>query len=145
MRRAITVTCAAAALVVAGAATASAAPPGQEEIPLDCGAAGTFDIVTNGNGEFTPGRLVGSTQVIVPTAFGDFTLSADGTVVATEPGSEKGGGNVAGNNRHPTVTCTFSLSDTLLEEQEVAPGVVLPAGTVVTFSGSVTGFLTGRP
>jgi hypothetical protein len=139
------VTCAAAALVVGGAATASAAPPGQEVIPLDCGSAGTFDIVTNGNGMFTPGRRLDSTGVIVPTSFGEFTLSANGTVVATDPGSAKGGGNVASNNAHPSVSCTFSLTETLAEDQEVVPGVVLPAGTEVTFSGSVTGFLTGRP
>jgi hypothetical protein len=151
MRRAMTVTCATAALVVGGAASASAAPPEQQVIPLECGDAGHLDVVTNGNGQFTSARLVDltgmtdPTGVFVPTAFGDFTLTADGEVVATETGSEKGGGNVGGNNPHPTLTCTFSISDTLEEEEEVAPGVVLPAGTVVAFSGSVTGFITGRP
>jgi len=143
MRRAITVTCAAAALVVAGAATASAAPPGQEVIPLDCGTAGTFDIVTNGNGEFTPGRLVDSTQVIVPTAFGEITFTAvppggEPVVMTTDP-TEKGGGNVGPRNR-PSVTCTFDATQTLAEAQDG-----FPAGTVITISGEVTGFLTGRP
>jgi hypothetical protein len=142
MRRAITVTCVTAALVVGGAATAAAAPPEQEVIPLLCDDGNTYDVVVSGNGQFTPGRLVGSNGVLVPTAFGETTFRAvtpSGEVVEeTEPASAKGGGNVTERNPRPTVTCTFELTETLTEEVEG-----LPAGTVVTISGEVTGFLTG--
>jgi hypothetical protein len=137
-----------AALVVGGAATASAAPG--QTVRLDCGAAGTFPVVINGNGEFTPGRRVDSTQVLIPTAFGETQFQAvlpDGGVVGpfSELGSSKGGGHTGGNNPHSVVTCTFSVRQTLAEDEVDPGGMVLPAGTVVTFSGSVTGFLTGRP
>jgi hypothetical protein len=143
MRRAITLAGATAALVVGGAATATAAPPEQEAIPLVCDDGNTYEVVVNGNGAFTPGRLVGSTGVLVPTAFGETTFRAelpDGEVIEeTEPASAKGGGNVSAHNPRETVTCTFELTDTLEEEEDG-----LPAGTVVTISGEVTGFLTGR-
>ena len=144
MRRAMTLTCATAALVVGGAATASAAPPEREAIPLVCDNGETYEVVVNGNGAFTPGRLLGSTGVLVPTAFGDTTFVAvlpDGTrLEETEPGFEKGGGNVSAHNPRDTVTCTFEFGETLTE----ADGD-LPAGTEITISGEVTGFLTGRP
>src|SRR5215213_10957211 len=103
MRRAITVACASAAFVVVGSvATAAAAPPEQEVIPLVCDNGNTYEAVVNGNGEFTPGRLVGSTGVLIPTSFGEVTFSAvlpGGEVKEmTEPGSEKGGGSVSAHN-----------------------------------------------
>ena len=143
MRRAITVTCATAALVVGGGTAASAAAPDQQLIPLVCDGT-TYDVLVNGNGEFTPARLLDSTGVLVPTAFGEATFTAvlpDGTVVTdTAPPSAKGGGNVVAHNPRPTVTCTFSVTMTLAEAEEG-----LPAGTVVTFAGEVTVFVTGRP
>jgi hypothetical protein len=143
MRRWITVTCVTAAIVVGSAATAMAAPPEQDAIPLVCDDGNTYEVVVNGNGAFTPGRLLGSTGVLVPTAFGETTFRAvlpGGEVIEeTDPGSAKGGGNVSAHNPRETVTCTFELTDTLEEEEDG-----LPAGTVITISGTVTGFLTGR-
>ena len=102
--------------------------------------------MVNGNGSFTPGRIVGSTGVIVPIAFGEFWFHAvlpGGEVVedTLEEGESKGGGNVAKRSPGPTVTCTFEQTFTLPEDD---PEFELPAGTEVTFGGSVTGFLTGR-
>jgi hypothetical protein len=143
MRRAMTVTGATAALLVGGAATASAAPPEQEVIPLQCGDAGPLEVVTNGNGEFTSARLLDSTGVFVPTAFGEITITAvppgGEAIVMTSDPSEKGGGDVGPRNR-PSVTCTFDFTDTLAEEEDG-----LPADTEITISGEVTGFVTGRP
>ena len=143
MRRAITLAGATAALVVGSAATATAAPPEQEAIPLECSDGNTYEVVVNGNGAFTPGRLVGSTGVLVPTAFGETTFRAelpDGEVIEeTEPASAKGGGNVTAHNPQETVTCTFSVTEELEADEDG-----LPAGTVITISGEVTGFLTGR-
>ena len=143
MRRGMMVAGLAAAVVVGGAPLAAAAPPEREIIPLVCDDGQEFEVVVNGNGEFTPGRVVGTNQVLVPVSFGEFTFRAvlpDGEVIEeTEPGSTKGGGNVQAHNPRPTVTCTFEVTETLEQEQDG-----LPAGTVVTFGGEVTGFLTGR-
>jgi hypothetical protein len=143
MRRAMTLTCATAALVVGGAATASAAPPEREPIPLVCDNGETYEVVVNGNGAFTPGNIVDSTGVFVPTAFGAVTFHAEtptGEVTEfTEPPTAKGAGEVGPGNR-PSVTCTVEVHQTLAEEEDG-----LPAGTEITISGEVTGFLTGRP
>ena len=142
MRRAITLACTTAAIVVGGAATAAAAPAEQEVIPLVCDDGNTYEIVVSGNGDFTPGRLLGSTGVLVPTSFGEITFSAvppgGEPIEMTEPASGKGGGNVSAHNPRPTITCTFEAEFTLEEAEDD-----LPAGTVVTISGSVTGFLAG--
>jgi hypothetical protein len=135
-----------AALVSTGAAPAQAAQPERETIELSCTNGDTFEVVVNGSGDYTPARLVGSTRVLIPVSFGDFTFRAelpDGRVeTGTEPGTPpKGGGNVARRNPRPMVTCWFESSFTLTEPDEEFG---LPVGTVVTFGGAVTGFLTGR-
>jgi len=124
-----------AAGVAAGAA--SAAPsnaPNATEVTLECGGAGTFDVVVNGNGEWTPGHLLAGNGVVVPLSFGEQTgtvRDAEGNVVDqfTEPAMTKGRARANGRRR---VTCTFSATF----EQE---------GDTVTVTGSVTGFLTGAP
>jgi hypothetical protein len=143
MRRLITVTCATAAIVVGNAVTATAAPPAQEVVPLDCDDGNTYDVIVNGNGQFTPGRVTDSTRVFVVTEFGEITFRAvppgEEAIEMTDPPAAKGGGNVSAHNPRDTVTCTFELTDTLEEGDDD-----LPPGTVITISGSVTGFLTGR-
>ena len=146
MRRAIVMPVVSAALLVGAAAPAAAAPPERETFTLDCGGGLVVDVEVNGNGAFTPGRVVGDTAVILPTSFGDFVFRAvlpDGTVVeGSEPSLDvKGGGNVERRSPRPTVTCTFS-ERFVLEQDD--PEFGLPAGTEVTFSSTVTGFLTGR-
>jgi hypothetical protein len=146
MRKTILGAVVAAGLLAAGAIPAPAAPPEREVIPLVCDNGESYDVVVNGNGSFTPGRIVGDTRVLVPIAFGDFAFRAvlpDGEVIedSLDEGESKGGGNVAMRNPRPTVTCTFSETFTLPEDDEEFG---LPAGTEVTFSGSVTGYLTGR-
>ncbi|MCE0488142.1 hypothetical protein [Ornithinimicrobium sediminis] len=146
MRKTILGPVLAAALMVGGTGAATAAPPEPEIIPLVCDNGHSYDIVVNGNGNWTPGRIVGSTNVLVPIAFGDFGFRAvtpDGDVYEeTFPDEDlKGGGNVAQRNPRPTVTCTFTETFTLPEDD---PEFGLPAGTDVTFSGSVTAFLVGR-
>lgn len=143
MRRAITLACTTAAIVVGGAATAAAAPPEQEVVPLVCDDGNTYEAVVSGNGQFTPARLLGSTGVAIPTGFSDLTFRAvlpGGAVIEeTDPGSAKGGGNVSARNPRVSITCTFEVTETLAVEEDG-----LPAGTVITISGTVTGFLTGR-
>lgn len=143
MRRFIVAPVAAAALV--GGAVAMASPAGAagntEVFPIACSDGQTYTIENSGNGEFTPGRIVGSTSVGIPVAFGETTFRAvapDGTVIfeESEPGVAKGNGNVAAHNPASTMDCTFTLSFT------GDPG--LPPGTVVTVSGTVTVFVTPR-
>jgi len=138
------VAAAAAALVIGAAPLAAAAPPEQETVLLDCDNGQTYTAVVNGNGAFTPARVVDSNQVAVPVTFSDFTLKAvlpDGTVIEdSDPSVDaKGGGNVEARNPQVTLTCTFELT-TVVEEGDEAP---FPVGTEVTFGGVVTGFVTG--
>jgi hypothetical protein len=145
MRKIILASAVTGALILTGTTPAVAAQPERETVELDCNSGETFEVVVNGNGDFSPGRVVGSTRVLIPIEFGDFTFTAvlpDGTVISeSEPGALKGGGNVAGHHS-PTVTCTFQDSFTLVEPDPEFGG--LPAGTIVTFGGTVTGFLTGH-
>jgi hypothetical protein len=135
MRRAITLTAATAALVVGGAGTATAEPPGQSGTPLVCNDGHTYEVVLVGNGDYTPALVVGSTRVLVPTAFGATTVRTVSPgapdVVTTSPPTVKGGGNVARRNPQPTVTCSFEIT------------IPQGPGSVVIISGSVTAFFAG--
>jgi hypothetical protein len=97
-----------------------------------------------GNGAFTPGHIVGSNDLLIPIAFGESVIEAvppvGEPVIITEPGGAKGGGNVAKHTKREMVTCTYGDTFTLTEYY---PEFDLPAGTVVTFTGSVTGFIPG--
>lgn len=143
MRKTIIVSAAlAAALVTGGAQAASAQPPEQEIFTLDCDGE-TIDVAVSGQGAFTPGRVIGTTQVLLPITI-DVSFTAvlpDGEVIEESFFDEKGGGNVAARNPRPTVTCTFEESFVLEEDD---PELHLPAGTEVTFGGTVTAFRTGR-
>ena len=135
MRRAITVVGATAALVLGGAATATAEPPGQPGTPLVCDNGQIYNIVLIGNGAFTPGLVVDSTAVLVPTAFGPVTtrtVTAGSETIETSDPTEKGGGGVAARNHHSTVNCSFDLT------------IPVSADTTVFISGTVTAFITGR-
>jgi hypothetical protein len=60
----------AAATVLGLATTASAAPPGGETLVLQCDRLGTVEITVGpGQGDWTPGFVVGSTQRLIPYAF----------------------------------------------------------------------------
>lgn len=112
------------------APTASAAPSSSPQtVPIEssCPALGegTFTIAPPpGNGDWTPGFIVGTDQVLVPYVF-TFTFS-DGTTTETETTAKKGP-LPAGS-----VTCTFG--ETFVED-----------GVTYTFVGTATGPLRGRP
>jgi opacity protein-like surface antigen len=144
MKRLLAVACS-AALFAAIPTAANAVPKGGETFVLDCGHGLTYQVATNkGNGDWTPAFILGSQQRIIPTSFGVFHFLAtdpDGNVLfaETQPANAKGGGHVKVNR--PRVTCSFEQSQVLTETD---PESGLPAGTTLTFSGSVTGFLTGH-
>lgn len=140
-RTAITLAAAGAAFGF-GALPAQAASSG-ETLAVDCGADGSYSVLVNGNGEFTPARDTRSTKVLVPVSFQDFhfvATAADGTVLVDQTDASvtsKGGGNPAARSPRRQVHCEFGSSFTLVEPDEG-----FPAGTTLTFSGHVTGYLT---
>jgi hypothetical protein len=86
----------------------------------------TVQLVVNGNGEFTPAHVVGSTAVFIPEAFDvtfEFTLPGEPTQSETDTSSKP---NVHGD----LVSCSFDVTQTF------------PEGGTVHLFGTVTGFFT---
>jgi hypothetical protein len=133
-----------AALLAAVPVAAHADPTQGEAFTLDCGDAGTIEITTPpGNGAFTPGFFIDSQDVIVPLAFdisGTATLPSGEVIPLFSDLSAKGNGNAHPNR--DTVTCSISDQETVTDPDDESG---LPVGTVISFEGTVTGFLTGRP
>ena len=117
----------AAALI---APTAGADPTNAKNAQLIQAVCGTdtFDVVVNGNGEFTPAHVIGSTSVFVPTAFDvTFTFTPTGGSTMTETDTSAKAAPIKN-----TITCAIPFQS-----------FPSPVGTF-TIEGSVTGFLTPR-
>jgi hypothetical protein len=114
--------------MLAALAQGAAADPSEAKNSLTFPAAcdgQTVQVVVNGNGDFTPGHVVGSTAVFVLQSF-NFTFEV--TPTGGETMSEtniRSKGNVHGD----LVTCSFDVTQTF------------PEGTFHLF-GSATGFFT---
>lgn len=113
--------------------TAGADPTKGEVFPISCDNGKSYEVVSNGNGDFTPAHDVGSNATLVPVSFGAFTgtiTDGNGNVVETfnEPAESKGQSAKGLKN---AVTCTFSFS-------EVSDGSHpdFPLGYTFTGSGS---------
>jgi hypothetical protein len=132
MKRRLLVLVAMGALAaVAIAPTAGADPTNARnslQLQAVCGTE-TFTVVVNGNGEFTPAHLIGSTSVFMPTAF-DITSTFTPTGGSTE--TETDTSAKAAPTNEDTITCTIPFQS-----------FTSPFGTF-TLEGSVTGFLTPR-
>ena len=88
----------------------------------------TFNVVVNGNGEFTPAHVIGTTSVFIPTAFDiTFTFTPTGGSTMTETDTSAKAAPIKN-----TITCTIPFQS-----------FPSPVGTF-TIEGSVTGFLTPR-
>ena len=114
-------------MVTAGAASAASS----SQITLKCGNT-TYQVTTNGNGDWTPARDTGSNLVFHPTAFGEFTgmfRPADGGKPErfTDPARVF---KAQPANGHDTFDCTFTFTQTD------------DSGTF-TGKGSVTGYFSG--
>ena len=110
-----------AGAVAVGGGAAGADPTNAKsalQVPLRCPGR-NVTVVVNGNGEFTPGHVVGSTAMFIPTAF-NLTFSGPGV---TEH-------DTAAKKNPPTnvVTCTINAS----------------LGGGFSINGTVTGFFTPR-
>ena len=118
----------AAVAIGALAGTASADPVKAKTslaFPADCDNGQTVQVVVNGNGEFSPAHLVGTTAVFVPQALDvtfEFTPPGGPTDTETDTASKP---NIHGD----LVTCSFDTTQSF------------PFGTLHLF-GTATGFLT---
>jgi hypothetical protein len=123
------VACLAFAGVMVPAATADPShAKNATQIHASCGGQ-PVAVVVNGNGEFTPAHVVGSTSVFIPTSFNlTFTFTPTGGVPMPETDTSAKAAPIK-----TTVTCTIPL-------QTLFSG---PEGTG-TIQGTVTGFFTPR-
>jgi hypothetical protein len=132
MLRRLIIAVVSAAFVAATIVSVAAADPGNAknatQIHAVCGAQ-TINVVVNGNGEFTPAHVVGSTAVFIPTKF-------DITFTFTPTGGSAMSDHDTSSKKSPlknTTTCTIPM-------QTLFAG---PEGTA-TIVGTVTGFFTPR-
>jgi hypothetical protein len=112
------------AVLAQGAAADPSGAKNSLTFPATCDGQ-TVQFVVNGNGDFTPGHVVGSTAVFVLQSFNftfEFTPTGGETMSETNTGSK---GNVHGD----LVTCSFDVTQTF------------PEGAFHLF-GSATGFFT---
>jgi hypothetical protein len=94
-------------------------------VPATCDNGQSYQVVTNGNGEFTPAHVLGSTSMFIPEAFNltfEFTPTGGPTESETDTSAKR---NVHGH----VTTCSIDF------RQEV------PEGSFHLF-GTVTGFFT---
>lgn len=122
--------CVGALASVAIAPTAGADPTNAKnvaQLEAVCGTQ-TLTVVVNGNGEFTPAHLIGSTSVFIPTSFDiTFTFTPTGGSTETERNTSAKAAQIKN-----TITCTIPFQS-----------FPSPVGTF-TIEGTVTGFLTPR-
>jgi hypothetical protein len=114
------------AALVQGAAADPINAKNSFTFPATCDDGQTVQVVVNGNGEFSPAHVVGSTAVFIPEAFNvtfEFTPPGGPTQSETDTSSKH---NVHGD----LVTCSFDVTQTF------------PEGGTVHLFGSATGFFT---
>jgi hypothetical protein len=130
MLRRITLSALVAVVFAIAAQSASADPLNDKNsmvFTATCGAT-QLSVVVNGNGEFTPAHVIGSTSVFIPTAF-DLTFSFTPTGGATQSETDT---SAKANQPRNAVTCELPAALNTF---------TTPEGTF-TLSGTVTGFFT---
>ena len=136
-RTALTAACA-AGLALSAVATAQADPKRGDMFDLVCGGT-TYQVVTTGNGDYTPAHDVHSNLTFIPHAFAAFhgvIRDDEGAIVDefVEDASTQGSGKQKND-----VSCTFSF-------HEVSDGSdpEFPEGYTFDGTGSVTGQIAGH-
>ena len=129
-RRLLVLVACGAIAVMAIASTAGADPTNAknaQQLQAVCGTQ-TLTVVVNGNGEFTPAHVIGSTSMFIPTAFNvTFTFTPTGGSTETETDTSAKAAQVK-----DTITCEIPFQR-----------FTSPFGTF-TIEGRVTGFFTPR-
>jgi len=112
------------------AQTASADPTNAKNSQVITAVCGSqqVQVSVNGNGEFTPAHVIGSTAMFVPTAF-NLTFSFTPTGGTTQSETDT---SAKHNQAKGTVTCNIPLALNTFPS---------PEGTF-SLSGTVTGFFT---
>lgn len=131
MKRRLIVLIVGGALAAALLAPTAGADPvnakNSQQLQAVCGTQ-TVTVVVNGNGEFTPAHVLGSTAVFIPTAFHiTFTFTPPGGSTLTETDTSAKAAPIRN-----TITCTIPFQS-----------FSSPGGTF-TLAGTVTGFFTPR-
>ena len=131
MKRRLLVLVASGALAALAIASTAGADPTNAKNALQlqavCGTQ-TLTVVVNGNGEFTPAHVIGSTSIFIPTAFNiTFTFTPTGGSTETETDTSAKAAQVK-----DTITCEIPFQR-----------FTSPFGTF-TIAGTVTGFFTPR-
>lgn len=106
---------AAAALALSGGSVLGMAGPASaagNEVDVVCGNT-TYTVAVNGQGAWTPGRVVGSNKVLHPTSFGEVhgTVTfkdGSGSDEFTDPPMTRAAQPQAHNGKATLVDCTFS-------------------------------------
>lgn len=130
MLRRVTLVALCAIAFAAFAQAASADPVNAKNSSVfiaNCGAT-QLTVVVNGNGEFTPAHVIGSTAVFIPTAF-NLTFSFTPTGGATESETDT---SAKAHQPSNAVTCDLPAALNTFTS---------PDGTFI-ISGTVTGFFT---
>jgi hypothetical protein len=131
MKRRLLVLVASGALAAMAIAPTAGADPtnakNSQQLQAVCGTQ-TYTVVVNGNGEFTPAHLIGSTSVFIPTAF-DITFTFTPTGGSTETETDMSAKAAPLQN---TIDCEIPFQS-----------FSSPFGTF-TIEGTVAGFLTPR-
>lgn len=121
-------------LVVTPASADPIGAPDAFPLTVTCDNGMAYDVVSNGNGAWTPAHDLDSTSTLVPVAFGETTFTvtdSDGNVLDSEtmPASTKGQSGTQA--RRTAVSCSYS------------GGAMDPvSGMVFTISGTVEAFIT---
>jgi len=132
LTRTITIIVSFTFIALLSVAVASAAPtksPNAEIFELTCDNGQSYTVVVNGNGDFSPGHIIdGDGGNLIPVSLAFEATDADGNVIFSDSISKKG--RMKGLTGD-LIVCTFG--DTFEEN-----------GEVITFTGTVTGFVTPR-
>jgi hypothetical protein len=132
MKRRLLVIAACGALAAAAIAQTAGADPvnakNSLQIEAVCPGMPPLTVVVNGNGEFSPAHVLGSTSVFIPTAF-DTTFTFTPTGGSTETDHDTSAKAAPISN---TTTCTIPFQS-----------FSSPFGTF-TIEGTVTGFFAPR-
>ena len=129
VRRGLAVACIAAAAALTAQAASADPSNAKNSLLITAICDGQqVQVITNGNGEFTPGHVVGSTSNFLPTAF-DLTFSFTPTGGTTESNTDT---SAKHNQKASSVTCSVPLALNTFTS---------PEGTF-SLSGTVTGSFT---